>query len=300
MPVIRARKWIRTTFGFSKTETNAFLIMIPAVIVVVMSLPLWRWYRHYYVHEDFSQESAYLDSLISRWEHTEKITAPATEVAQTPAFEFNPNTATPETLALLGFDKGVVRRIERYRQKGGVFKTKDDLGKIYGMDSSFFLGIKKYIQIPVEVKQNREAKPQKNNLTRFDMNTADTLAFIQIDGIGPVLARRVVRYRDKLGGFVTGEQLYEVYGLDSTVVRRVLMVAYVAESYEPAKIDINAASAAQLSAHPYISGQVAKAIVAYRFQHGFFSRIEDLRNVVVVTDELYSKISPYLSTGGSP
>ncbi|NJM25482.1 MAG: hypothetical protein HC859_08330, partial [Bacteroidia bacterium] len=222
------------------------------------------------------------------------------ESSQRHGFHFNPNTATPESLALLGFEKGVVRRIERYRQKGGVFKTKDDLGKIYGMDSSFFQGIKKYIQIPVEVQKDKNVQHRQTNLTRFDMNTADTTAFIRINGIGPVLARRIVKYRDKLGGFVKSEQLYEVYGLDSAVARSVLSLAFVVDRYEPAKINLNTATVAVLSAHPYISGSVAKAIVAYRFQHGFFSHIEELRNVVVVTDELYDKISPYVSTGVSP
>ncbi|TMI88256.1 MAG: helix-hairpin-helix domain-containing protein [Bacteroidetes bacterium] len=61
------------------------------------------------------------------------------------------------------------------------------------------------------------------------------------------------------------------------------------------KININTASADEMKAHPYIKYSLANPIVAYRNEHGLFSKVEDIKNVIAVTDEIYKKIEPYLS-----
>jgi competence ComEA-like helix-hairpin-helix protein len=116
-----------------------------------------------------------------------------------------------------------------------------------------------------------------------------------IQGIGTVLASRIFRFREKLGVFVSPNQLYEVYGLDSLVVSRLLETAYFEDDFVPAQININTCSENELSSHPYVSKPIAKAIVAYRFQHGHFNAVEDIRQIKLVDAAIFSKISPYLT-----
>jgi competence ComEA-like helix-hairpin-helix protein len=131
---------------------------------------------------------------------------------------------------------------------------------------------------------------------RFDLNLADSARLLKIYGIGPVLSSRIIRYRDKLGGFVRHDQLFEVYGLDSAVVQRVSNSSLIGDSLILRKINLNSDDAEwRLAAHPYLSKSKAKVIVAYRFQHGSFSSVEDIRKIQSIDEKTFLKIQPYLT-----
>ena len=128
---------------------------------------------------------------------------------------------------------------------------------------------------------------------KFDLNNADTSQLKKIYGIGDKLSMRILKYRDVLGGFVDMDQLKEVYGLDSLVIDRLIENSTIQNEFQPKKININTASEKQLSTHPYLS-KVAKAIVSYRFQHGDFKAVEDIRNVSSLNEKTVQRIIPYL------
>lgn len=91
------------------------------------------------------------------------------------------------------------------------------------------------------------------------------------------------------------DQLREVYGLDTAVVNELNRKAFVASDYQPKKIDLNAATEKELSTHPYIKYSLAKAIAAYRFQHGNFNSVEDLKKIALVDETFYNRIKSYLT-----
>lgn len=137
---------------------------------------------------------------------------------------------------------------------------------------------------------NRPAKKIEN----VEINTADSAALDALPGIGPYFARHIVMYRNKLGGFYSIEQVKEVYGLsDSTfqLIRPYLVMSAV----QIHKINVNTATKEELKAHPYIRWQLANMIVDYRTQHGNFASIDDLKNIQLITDEVFEKIAHYLS-----
>ena len=127
----------------------------------------------------------------------------------------------------------------------------------------------------------------------IDINLADTGAFIALPGIGSRLAERIVKFREKLGGFYSIEQIGEVYGLADTVFQKNKPL-FQLSSRSFKKININTASLDELKAHPYIRFDIAKSIIAYREQHGAFTSIEDLKKLVLMTDAIYTKVYPYL------
>jgi len=141
----------------------------------------------------------------------------------------------------------------------------------------------------------RKETVKEKSVAKFDLNQADTSELKKIFGVGDRLATRIISYRQKLGGFVSVLQLREVYGLDTAVIRRIQDKSYIIESFTPARLNINGSSDRELSAHPYISPVIAKAIVAYRFQHGDFASVEEIRSLHILKKEEADKIIPYLS-----
>lgn len=135
--------------------------------------------------------------------------------------------------------------------------------------------------------------PTHDRRTRVNLNSADTLDWQQLYGIGPAFARRIVRYRSLLGGFVSKEQLLEVYGMDSA--RYLAIAPYIdIDSAGTEQLDINSATIDQLKRHPYLDYYQAKAIVRLREKEGAYQSVSDLRRLPVIDPETYHKILPYI------
>jgi competence protein ComEA len=296
------RKWIRDIFGFSGTEINGFLILLPITLALVFSEPLFHAWTAGKPAEH-SEDAKILDSLVAVWERDQD--KPAFDTVQQVLFFFDPNTAAVPELRRLGFSERSSKRIAAYRLKGGVFRQKSDLMKIYGLDSTLYKQLYAYIRLPssrlilaesgetpARTKPKREAKTHQSE--NFDLNTADTTRLKTIYGIGSRLAARIVKFRDGLGGFIHSNQLYEVYGLDSLVVDRLRKVSFIGSDFTPQKIDINAADEEQLAGHPYIRYKFARLLVSYRYQHGDFQQVSDIKKLSAMNPQQVERILPYI------
>lgn len=299
MSVNRLKAWIRSFFGFSRSETNALLILLPLMVLLIFSEPACRyWFTNQEL--SFSKDSLRLDSLVAKWQWEKADSNP--ESVDRPLFRFNPNTASRDSLLQLGFSPSLARRIVNYRTKGGVFKIKSDLLKMYGTDTLLFQKLYSFIDLPLIAEKKRkeffkDSFPMRPIVatTKLDLNLADTAQLIKVYGIGPKFSLRIVEYRERLGGFVSMDQLNEVYRLDTTAVGRLKKKFFVLPDYHPRQIRLNTATEKELAAHPYISYKLAAAVVAYRFQHGYFASIEDLVNLKLVTEKDFQRIKPYIT-----
>ena len=269
------------------------------MMLLIFSEPVYHWIS-VRSPRDFSADRKKLDSLAALWgQETRDIQD--SDSPRMVLFHFDPNSATSAELQTLGFSKGLSTRIASYRSKGGRFRVKSDLLKIYGMDSSFYQQLYGYIQLPEKLvyQDTKRFEPRlpvqyRRVVEKFDLNKADTSQLIKIYGIGEKLAVRIVRYREKLGGFIRPEQVREVYGLDSLVVQQVLSASFIDSNFKPILLNINTASEKDLSSHPYISKTMAKAIVAYRFQHRKFHDPQEIREIHIIRNEEANRIIPYL------
>jgi competence protein ComEA len=296
----RIRSWLRVVLGFSRTESNGFIILLPLLIIFVSAEPFTRWMVSNR-EDDFSKESASLDSMSRLWvvpEHTSAQSAvDIVNSEKNLTFAFDPNTATEKELKSLGFPDRIRTGLIHYRERGGKLRVKSDLMKIYGMDSSLYARLSPFIQLPdkLETKSYVTSESSKKELRiKFDLNTADTTQLKSIYGIGSKLSARIVKYRNRLGGFVNMDQLREVYGLDTLVIHELLKLAYLDEHFQPDGININQLTGNESSIHPYLDKKLAKALAAYRFQHGDFKQVEEIRSLHVVSKEAADKIIPYL------
>ena len=225
-------------------------------------------------------------------------------------FFFDPNTISAAEWEKLGVRPKTVQTILNYRAKGGTFKTPEDLDKIFGLSDKDVQRLMPFVQI---AQQNLPASngsghttylhnnnfsekyPAKNNNIMLNINTADTLNWKLLPGIGPGYARRIVNYRQKLGGFNSVEQVAETYGLPDSVFQKIKDRLQFTET-KVQKININTATAEMLFAHPYISKNLANNIVQYRNQHGLYKSAEDLKRLALMNNDNYLKISQYLTT----
>lgn len=224
-------------------------------------------------------------------------------------FEFDPNTLPVEGWRKLGVRERTAITIQHYLAKGGRFRRPEDLRKIYGLRKEDADRLVPYVRIqaPEVLVQPRPTgfaaddpaagKYKRKSFDKpapIDINTADTAAFIALRGIGSKLARRIVHFREKLGGFHAVEQVGETYGLPDSTFQQ-LRELLQCPSPTIRTININTADVYLLQQHPYIRRPVANAIVQYREQHGAYESVDQLLQINIVTPEMLGKIRPYLA-----
>jgi competence ComEA-like helix-hairpin-helix protein len=135
----------------------------------------------------------------------------------------------------------------------------------------------------------------RNSIADVDINEADTAAFIALPGIGSKLANRIVAFREKLGGFYSVDQVAETFALPDSAFQKIKSKLVISNK-EVKKLNINLATIDELKAHPYLRYNIANAMVQYRTQHGDFSTVADIKKIMMVTDEIFNKAQPYLTT----
>jgi competence protein ComEA len=294
----RVRIWIRGFFGFSRKETNAFLILLPLMVLILVSEPIYRKWK--FRHEDFSFfDQHYTDSVLASLTYTMKdsLTARPRMEKEIHFIAFDPNTISEKDLTALGMSPYVANRIARYRDKGGTFKKKEDLLRIYGMDSLWYKKASAWITLPEKKLQAKEWKPFEKKVVKLeiiDINAADSLQLVNVFGVGPALSKRIRNYREKLGGYVSMDQLREVYGLDSLALIEIKKKFFLSPEFVPSQLDLNHGTIEELKKHPYIKRREAQAIINYRNQHGDFGSVDDLLKVQIVNPDWLEKVRPYV------
>jgi competence protein ComEA len=275
-------------------ELNGMLILLPLILLIIFSQPI---YRAIFDKQLTLENSAKLDSLLATIKviETQVPMDYLSPVGSRLPFNFDPNTATYNELLDLGFNRLNANRIIAYRNKGGTYKYKEDLLRIHEIDSLLTQNLWNYILLP--------GKPEITTVTKkaeikspilSDINIADTVSLKKIYGIGSVLSSRIITYRDKLGGFISMEQLHEVYGLKPEVIESLKNRFIVSEDFTPFKVNINKLDENQLAQHPYLDRKTARAIIAFRSQHGAFASAEELSKIYLINDNLLNKILPYI------
>jgi competence protein ComEA len=209
---------------------------------------------------------------------------------------FNPDSADSATWVNAGLKPYQARTIVRYLQKGGSIRTVNDLWKIYFMDSVLYEHLSKILILDsVKYEQNttdnnnyvRNKESKKYNTV--ELNASDSIQLIQLPGIGPVLAGRIIRFRKLLGGYYTVEQLREVYGLVDHLTPELQSLIKVDPSLIK-RIDVKNAEFKELVHHPYIGYNNAKALFKLRKENALSA--ENIRNAI--GEEQFIKLSHYL------
>ncbi|WP_426493032.1 ComEA family DNA-binding protein [Hymenobacter sp. 102] len=326
------QRGMRRYFGFSRRETSGFVLLLLLVVAWLWLPTLLRpALPQYNPAADQRQLSQWAAELAARRTTRPRFTsrypkrtyAARPRVVQVALAPFNPNAFTALDWQARGLPAWLAERLVKYKTAVGGFKAKEQLRKAYGLSDTTYARLAPYIQLPEQLPPrgagtyartppgqysnqypNRkpfEATPghfarKPMRLAAFDVNTADTTQLMQIRGIGRGYARRVVEYRQRLGGFLREEQLAEIYALRDApdLVDSLRKYTFVADGFSPALVDVNNASFEVLQAHPYVGKRLARVLVAFRQQHGPFRQPTDLRQIRVLDEATLGKLQPYL------
>ncbi len=206
---------------------------------------------------------------------------------------FDPNKADREVLARFGFNRFQAGNLIGYREKGGVFRVPGDLQKIYGVDSAFFSAIEENIKIEGGNDFQGGKKPAKP-AEPFELNGADSLQLVNLRGVGPAFAARILKFRDLLGGFYSGEQLREVYHITDQAYMNILENSWV-DTLRIKKLRLNFAGYPELLRHPYMDKRHVEAILHYREENGPFPSLQEVLRAGVIDTSSFEVVRPYLS-----
>ena len=198
---------------------------------------------------------------------------------------FDPNTADSTTFLSLGLPSWMIKNILHYRYKQGKFRHPEDFRKIYGLTEEQYQTLRPYIQITEDFSSTNKdtvrlltaPSIQRDTLVKYlpgtviSLNSADTTELKKIPGIGSSIARMIVNYRERLGGFFRIEQLQEIH-LKAEKLRPWFSI----DTHQTRRINVNKAGMERMMHHPYINYYQAKVIIEYRKKKGFLKSLKQL------------------------
>ena len=228
-------------------------------------------------------------------------TEPSRRVEQ---FPFDPNTADSTQLLRLGLQPYQVRNIYKYRAKGGIYRSKEDFARLYGLTVKDYRRLEPYIRISADFQPAANLVAERPRLERdtvrypvkiketehIVLNTADTNELKRVPGIGSYYAKEIVRHGKWLGGYVSVDQLDEIEDFPQEAKKY-----FIIENAQPQQLNVNRLTLQQLRRHPYINYFQAKTIVEYRRLHGDIRSLNDLRFSRDFTPEVIRRLEPYVT-----
>lgn len=310
-PLKPLREQINDLLSLHSGERRGFLLMM----LLLVLLSIWVVFEQWVIRPKQPDLGPLMDEMRSWAAERHAASVPDTSFAE--PFPFDPNTISRGEWIALGFTTRQVDGIERYMSKGGRFRVKGDVAKLYSLRPGQYERLESFILLPDslsrtprydrmargspgdrETKAERVVRPRADRPAwrKVEVNAADSAELVALPGIGPSFARGILRYRDMLGGFVSLDQLGEVYVLKDKPdaldrVRELLVV----DSLSVRRIAINTCTVEELAEHPYARWKLAKPLIAYRQQHGPFREVADIRGCHLIDEDAFRKLAPYLS-----
>jgi competence ComEA-like helix-hairpin-helix protein len=302
--------FLREYFGFFSSERTG-ITTLTLILLFVIILP--RFFRNDEISvEDTDRLKKEMDIFLAEMERQSVKHKPDT------VFIFDPNTVDSASLVLLGFSPLQAKSIVSYRNKGGRFYSKESFGKSYVVSEEMFARLYYHIDIRqeaagnrqkadkadkvgkpkenraiAEVKENRESKNTVKKPYTVELNSANFDELQKFRGIGEYYAKKIIEYRDKLGGFYSAEQLMEIRGIDSArfdMFRDQILI----DTSHIRSVKINAVTEKELAKHPYINNYIAKAIITYRKFRGKITSGDEMLREKVITEKQLEKIAAYI------
>ena len=228
-----------------------------------------------------------------------------TEERKAELFPFDPNSADSTQLLRLGLQPWQVRNIYKYRAAGGVYRQPRDFARLYGLTLKQFRRLEPYIRIkeedmpaeryfykyePIEERDTMKYPIKLQAEERIVLNRADTAQLRKVPGIGPYFARKIVEYRERLGGYYRVQQLLEIEDFPETAVDFFI----IPDDTQLRKLNINRLSLNELKRHPYLNFYQARAIVDYRRLHGTIQSLDQLSLLRDFPREAIERLTPYV------
>ena len=201
------------------------------------------------------------------------------------------NKISENELIQEGIHKQLAQQLVKYREKIGPFQSITELKKLYSMTEKDYNKLLNLVYLAPPTVNSNKIKSSKTIL--LELNTADSIDLLKLKGIGPVFAKRIIAYRKILGGYITTDQLKEIYGFKDSIYFKIFNSVYVDISLVK-KIAINNTTYYELAKHPYINNQQARDIIYFTEKGNRFTDFNLLQQSGIFNDSLLLKVKPYL------
>ena len=303
------KKIIKEYFSLTRKESYISIILV-VILAFFIALPYYQstQKKHEPVDSVLSKivandllvnDSGFTDNFEYKYKNYYNNAKKDLEIYTITPFEFDPNLIDSLSWQKLGLPTKVIKTILNYRNKGGKFNSADEIRKIWGLKKE-----DADILIPFISIANRSNTYNNNGYISYkkyekplpkiiDINTALMEDFRILPLVGNA-AYKIVRYRERLGGFININQLKENNCVTDSVFEAMLPYLKIIE-ITIQKLNINVLTDFDLSKHPYITRDIAKAIEIYRTQHGRYTKIEDIKKIVFINQATFLKIAPYIT-----
>jgi len=307
------KQFLRDYFSFNRRERNGVFILLSVILLLILYLSFSDFFfprekidftKFEKEVSDFETEQKKIDDSLSHDTKNYFAGSNTPESDSIERFDFDPNNLSEKDWRRLGLSDKQIKTIKNYESKGGKFRTKEDVKKMYCITPELYASLEPYIRITtktniyenkIEVKHSLSIGREKEEGIVVELNSADTTELKTLKGIGSAFAKRMIAFREKLGGFVKKEQLLEVYGFDKEKFELVSPQVEI-DLTKVKKININSASVDDLKKHAYLDKNTAIKIFWHRVNNGDYSDVSQIKKLNLVDEELYSKIAPYLTT----
>lgn len=278
---------MKTYLSFTRSQRAGLLILFAAVVGLQVAIALVQFSSDE-IQEDQSWTSLQkeIDSLkAARLTFKPRI------------YPFNPNFITDYRGHVLGLSVEQIDRLHAFRKEGKFVNSAKAFQQVTGISDSLLATLEPYFKFPDWVQKKAKARDtymKPATVKRIDINLADKQELMAVYGIGDKLSDRILDTRAKLGGFVSMEQIREVWGLSDEVIAQLHQRFDVLVPLIPPKINVNRASVAELAKFPYFRYALARKIVTARSMNGDFKSIEDISKVEGFPVEKKEIIAVYL------
>ncbi len=302
--------WLKAFFTLSKSEQRGVIFLVALIIIILiinLSLPL-------IVSNISNSDNEINNPAITAFIKEQKLIRDSVEItalqnsgnmdykiakSRLSPVIFNPNKYPVESWLKMGFTEKQIKTIKNYEAKGGKFRKKEDLKKIYSISEIEYNIIAPFILIPSPYKTktgkqiSKKLVTTKTDFKQVNINSADSVQLLSSLGLSPWLVKRTLAYRRLLGGYNNVNQLKEVYGLSNNLFQSIKSYVNI-DTSRIVKININEVTFKDLLRHPYFDYNTTKSLINTRTKIGSFSSVDQLIMVEGINDSLLIKVSDYL------
>jgi DNA uptake protein ComE-like DNA-binding protein len=281
----------KSHFWYNNGQRNGILFLV--FIVVILQL--------FFFFVDFSKQkpsNINTEEIINFQEEVDSLKLVEIENSKPRIYPFNPNFLTDFKGYQLGMSTDEIDRLLSHRAQGNYINSTEEFQEITKVSDSLLNVISPYFKFP-DWTQNQKSTKTKNsegskNYVQQDLNLATAEDLMVIQGIGPTLAQRIIKYRNLLQGYSINDQLYEVWNLEKEVANRVLERFIVIEKPNITKINVNTATFKEVLSVIYIDYELTKKILDYRDQVAELQSLEELKQIEGFPIEKFDRIALYL------
>lgn len=299
---------IKSHFSFNKQERNGIFFLLLTIVVLQVSYYFTSTFM-------FAPNPSHLEMDEAFQSKIDQLKLESAQRDSVVVYDFNPNFITDYRGYVLGMSTEEIDRLHHFRANNNYVNSAQEFQEVTLVSDSLLNVLSPSFKFPAWTQKPRPV-PKKGsgndedagasslvvgigNLHQGDeqlkdLNSATATELKAVVGVGEVLSNRIVKFRDRLGGFVVNEQLGHVYGLEGVVVDRILERFTIFSPPKIIKVNINDAAVSELVELVYIDYKMANGIVAYRELNGVITSFDELLNIEGFPSEKIDIIQLYL------